>query len=55
MIVRPDQRIFKGDSYEPAAILQIHSTNVFDKERNPAYFPPLFKFLTEKLSLPGKR
>ena len=42
-------------SYEPAAILQIHYINVFDKDRNPAYFPPLFKFLTEKLSLPGKR
>ena len=55
MIVSPDQRICKGKSCEPSAILQIHSINVFDKERNPAYFQPLFDFLTDKLQLPENR
>ena len=55
MIVSPDQRICKGRSCDPAAILQIHSINVFDKDRNPAYFQPFFDFLTDKLKLPENR
>ena len=55
MVVSPNQRICKAGSYDPAAILQIHSIAVFDKERNPTYFPKIFEFLTSELKLPENR
>ena len=55
MVVSPNQRIYKAGSYDPAAILQLHSIAVFDKERNPTYFPKIFEFLTSELKLPENR
>ena len=55
MVVSPNQRICKAGSCDPAVILQIHSIAVFDAERNPKYFQPLFDFLTKELDLPENR
>ena len=55
VVVSPNQRICKAGSYDPAAILQLHSIAVFDKERNPTYFPKIFEFLTSELKLPENR
>ena len=55
VIVNPDQRICKAGICDPAAILQIRSIAVFDAERNPKYFQPIFDFLTKELELPENR
>ena len=55
MVVSPNQRICKAGICDPAVLLQIHSIAVFDAERNPKYFQPLFDFLTKELDLPENR
>ena len=45
----------RAGSSAPMASLDIHSINVFDKDRNPTYTPPLLKFLSESLNLPEDR
>lgn len=55
IVLSPGQRICRAGSYDPVVILQIHSIAVFDKDKNPPYFQPLFDFLTSELKVPEKR
>lgn len=48
-------RQVRAGSGKPMASLEIHSINVFDKEKNPTYTPPLLKFISESLKLPEDR
>ncbi|KAK7088802.1 MIF-like protein mif-2 [Littorina saxatilis] len=48
-------RQMRAGTPDPMVSLEIHSIDVFDKERNPTYSPPLLTFISESLKLPQKR
>ncbi|XP_071094474.1 D-dopachrome decarboxylase-like [Haliotis cracherodii] len=48
-------RMYRLESTAPTCFLQIHSIDVFDKERNPAYTQPIIDFLKNALNIDGNR
>ncbi|XP_067664975.1 D-dopachrome decarboxylase-like [Haliotis asinina] len=48
-------RMYRLESRDPTCFLQIHSIDVFDKDRNPAYTQPILDFLKNALHVEGSR
>ncbi|XP_046339041.2 D-dopachrome decarboxylase-B-like [Haliotis rufescens] len=48
-------RMYRLESTAPTCFLQIHSIDVFDKERNPTYTQPIIDVLKNALNIDGNR
>ncbi|XP_046339029.1 uncharacterized protein LOC124120281 [Haliotis rufescens] len=54
-MIQSGLRMYRLESTAPTCFLQIHSIDVFDKERNPAYTQPIIDVLKNALNIDGNR
>ena len=55
VMLNTDVRMRFGGKKQSGMVCNIHSIAVFDKERNPGYFPEIFGVLTSATGLPASR
>ncbi|XP_067649037.1 D-dopachrome decarboxylase-like isoform X3 [Haliotis asinina] len=54
-MIQSGLRMYRLESRDPTCFLQIHSIDVFDKDRNPAYTQPIIDFLKNAMNIEGNR